>query len=73
MEKQIPISEVRARLLSLVDDLPREGVLITSHRNPIARLTPLPLGNSMIGVLRGLIVNPDDDLFSTGEPWDAES
>jgi antitoxin (DNA-binding transcriptional repressor) of toxin-antitoxin stability system len=74
MEKEIPISEVRERLLSLVDDLPRDGVIITRHGNPIAKLTPVGAATSdLIGLLRGIVTDPDDDLFSTGERWDAES
>src|ERR1017187_5031934 len=74
MEKEIPISEVRERLLSLVDDLPRDGVIITRHGNPIARLMPVRTATAdLIGSLKGIITDPDDDLFSTGEQWDAQS
>jgi prevent-host-death family protein len=74
MEKEIPISEVRERLLSLVDDLPRDGVVITRHGEPIARLMPIRAGTAeLMGSLKGIVTNPEDDLFSTGERWDAES
>jgi prevent-host-death family protein len=74
MEKEISISEVRERLLSLVDDLPRGGVVITRHGSPVARLIPIatPTAN-LIGLLKGIVTDPGDDLFSTGERWDAES
>jgi antitoxin (DNA-binding transcriptional repressor) of toxin-antitoxin stability system len=68
VEKEIPISEARECLLSLVDDLPREGVLITRHGHSIARLTPVPSASAdFIGCLPGIIVDPEDDLLSTGE------
>ena len=74
VEKEIPISEVRERLLSLVDDLPREGVIVTRHGNPIAKLMPVRTATAdLIGSLKGIVTDPDDDLFSTGERWDAES
>lgn len=74
MEKEIPISEVRERLLSLVDDLPRDGVIITRHGNPIARLTPVRTATAdLMGLLKGIVTDSGDDLFSTGERWDAES
>ena len=74
MEQEIPISEVRERLLSLVDDLPRDGVIITRHGNPIAKLMPVRTATAdLIGSLKGIITDPDDDLFSTGEQWDAQS
>ena len=73
MEKEIPISEVRERLLSLVDDLPREGVIITRHGNPIAKLMPVGTATAdLIGSLKGIITDPDDDRCSTGVRWDAE-
>jgi len=74
MEKELPISEARERLLSLVDDLPREGVILTRHGNPVARLTPVGASTAdLIGSLKGIVSDPDDDLFSTGEQWDAQS
>jgi prevent-host-death family protein len=74
MGKEIPISEVRERLLSLVDDLPRDGVVITRHGTPIARLTPVATSTAaLIGSLKGIVTDSGDDLFSTGERWDAES
>jgi prevent-host-death family protein len=73
MEKEIPISEVRERLLSLVDDLPREGVIITRHGNPIAKLMPVRTATAdLIGSLKSIITDPDDDLLSAEVRWDAE-
>ena len=72
MEKN-PISEVRERLLSLVDDLPREGVIITRHGNPIAKLMPVRTATAdLIGSLKSIITDPDDDLLSAEVRWDAE-
>ena len=34
-------TEVRRRILSLLDDMPAEGVLITKHGRPLARLVPV--------------------------------
>ena len=73
MEKEIPISEVREQLLSLVDDLPREGVIITRHGNPIAKLMPVRTATAdLIGSLKSIITDPDDDLLSAEVRWDAE-
>jgi len=73
MEKEIPISEVRERLLSLVHDLPREGVIITRHGNPIAKLMPVRTATAdLIGSLKSIITDPDDDLLSAEVRWDAE-
>ena len=73
MEKTIPISEVRKRLLSLVDNLPRGGVIITRDGNPIARLMPVRATTAdLIGSLKGIVTDPADDLFSTGVRWGCE-
>jgi len=72
--KRIPISEARERLLSLVDDLPRDGVIITRHGNPVAKLMPVDTSTvDLIGALKGIITDPEDGLFSTGAAWDANS
>lgn len=38
---ELNISEVRQRLLALVDGIPAEGVTITRHGEPVARLVPI--------------------------------
>jgi antitoxin (DNA-binding transcriptional repressor) of toxin-antitoxin stability system len=69
-------TEVRRRLLSLLDDLPEEGIIISKRGQPIARLTPvkrprkgryvkLPLieGKGSPGPLCPTTGNPYDLLF----------
>ena len=70
----IKISEFRQRCLTVVDELPSEGVLITRHGHPVAKLIPVrPSCVSLIGAVPGLSTDPNDDLLSTGLKWDAES
>jgi prevent-host-death family protein len=38
---ELNISEVRQRLLALLDGLPEEGITITRHGQPVARLVPI--------------------------------
>ena len=38
---ELNISEVRQRLLTLVDTIPAGGVTITRHGEPVARLVPI--------------------------------
>lgn len=38
---ELNVSEVRQRLLTLVNSIPPEGVTITRHGEPIARLIPV--------------------------------
>ena len=35
------VTEVRRQILSLLDDLPEEGIVITRHGEPLARLVPM--------------------------------
>jgi prevent-host-death family protein len=68
-------TELKARILTVLDDVGGgEVVEITKHGRVVARLVPARGAHALQGKLAGLArsVAPDDDLFSTGEPWDAE-
>jgi antitoxin (DNA-binding transcriptional repressor) of toxin-antitoxin stability system len=70
--RQIPISEFRQQCLSLVDDLPPEGIVITRRGQPIAKVVPVKRSPSdLIGSIPDLIVDKNDDLFTTGIRWEA--
>ena len=72
--KVINISDFRQQCLSLVDELPREGILISRYGNPIAKLVPVRRSCiDLIGSVPHLSTDPHDDLFSAGLKWDAES
>jgi len=50
-----------------------EGIIITKHGKPIAKLVPIETDSaSLIGSLAGKI-RVHGDLLSTGLRWDAES
>ena len=73
--REISISEFRQQCLTLVDKVPAEGIVITRRGQRIAKLVPYNSKSclDLIGSVPGIITNPDDDLFSTDERWDAES
>jgi prevent-host-death family protein len=73
--KEISISEFRQQCLNLVDKVPPDGIVITRRGQPIAKLVPYHRNSclDLIGSVPGIIKDPSDDLFSTGERWDAES
>ena len=72
--QEISVSEFRQKCLTLMDDLPAEGILITKHGHPVAKLTPVGQSSvDLIGSLPEMVMDPNDDLFSTGIKWDAES
>jgi len=67
------VSEFRQRCLNLLDDLPVEGLLLTRHGHPVAKIVPVrPSCSELIGTV-AVLPDTDDDLFTTGERWDAES
>lgn len=72
--QRISVSDFRQQCLTLVDRLPAEGILITRHGQPVAKVLPVRENScaDLIGSVPILLDN-DDDLFSTGERWDAES
>ena len=71
--RQINASKFKEQCLSLLDNLQPEGVIVTKHGKPVAKL--IPIGSdcaSLIGSLKGKI-EIKGDIFSTGERWNAES
>jgi prevent-host-death family protein len=76
--KTIAATEFKAKCLALLDSVDAEGITITKHGRPVAKLVKVEQRTSdghLIGSLKGQIYikDSDDDLFSTGEKWDAES
>ena len=68
--KQIGAAKFKERCLALLDDLTPEGVVITKHGKPVARLIPYGReGAELIGCLQDKIVIRGD-LESTGVAWD---
>lgn len=67
--QKISVSEFRQKCLALLDDLPSDGLLLTRHVQPVARIFPLVEKHAaLIGILPDqIMVDPSDDLFSTGE------
>jgi prevent-host-death family protein len=39
--KDLSITEFRRQCLALLEDLPEEGIVITKHGQPVARVAPL--------------------------------
>jgi prevent-host-death family protein len=71
--KRLNASEFRKECLSLLDELPPDGVLITKRGRPVARLVPVRKNSAdLIGRLAG-VLEIHGDVMSTGEEWDAQS
>ena len=71
--KTIPATEFKQKCLALLDRVEPEGIVITKHGKPVAKLVPVERGSaSLIGSL-GDKIEIHGDLLSTGLRWDAES
>jgi prevent-host-death family protein len=70
---QINASKFKEQCLSLLDRLDPEGIVITKHGKPVARLTPVTSSCAdLIGSMKGKI-RIKGDLLSTGIKWNAQS
>lgn len=71
--EQINASKFKEQCLALLDNLAPEGIVITKHGKPVARL--IPAGSDcadLIGSMKAKIV-VHGDILSTGLNWDAKS
>lgn len=71
--KRIAAAKFKAQCLSLLDNVDPEGVVITKHGRPVARLVPAGSDPAaLIGSLAGKL-KIKGSVLSTGLTWDAES
>jgi len=75
MDQSIAAGKFKAECLHLLDEVAhqREGIVITKHGRPVARLVPMPAGCSLHGALAGSVHDSDDVIAPTGEAWDVEA
>lgn len=71
--QEMSVSKFKEQCLSLLDHLDPEGILVTKHGKPIARVIPAETGcAALIGSMQGKI-DIKGDIFTTGIEWNAES
>ena len=71
--KKIAATEFKQKCLALLDRIGPEGLVITKHGKPVAKLVPIESETSdLIGRFADRIV-VHGDIESTGLAWDAES
>ena len=69
----VSASRFKEQCLSLLDQVDNEGIVITKHGKPVAKLIRIESSSaSLIGALRGKL-KIKGDIFSTGSRWNAES
>jgi len=71
--KTLTATEFKAKCLRILDDLGPEGLTVTKHGRPVARVTPVPAVNheKFYGCMKGKI-KVKGNIFSTGIKWNAE-
>ena len=71
--KTITATKFKEQVLALLDNVGPEGIVITKHGRPVAKLLPIGADSAaLVGSLRGKI-KIKGDLLSTGIEWDAQS
>jgi prevent-host-death family protein len=71
--KQIAAAKFKERCLALLDSVGPEGLIITKHGKPVAKLIPIRSEcAALIGAFKDKI-RIKGDLLSTGVRWDADS
>ena len=71
--KRIGAAKFKEHCLALLDQLTPEGLVITKHGKPVARVIPYPRpSRDLIGSLQKKIVIRGD-ILSTGLAWDADA
>ncbi len=71
--KTIAAAKFKEQCLAILDTIDREGIVITKHGRPVARLLPILSSSSeLIGSLKGK-VKIKGDIQSTGIKWNAQS
>jgi len=70
---RISASKFKEQCLALLDRVDDEGIVITKHGKPVAKLVRMESSSSnLIGALKGKI-KIKGNLFSTGQRWNAQS
>jgi prevent-host-death family protein len=71
--KTVPAAQFKAQCLSLLDRVGPEGIVITKHGKPVAKLVPVTTDSAtLIGSLKGKLTIKGN-ILSTGAKWNAES
>ena len=71
--KTVGAARFKEQCLALLDQLDPEGLVITKHGKPVAKLIPYERQSAaLIGALRGKI-EVLGDVLTTGVSWDANA
>ncbi|MDE0445587.1 MAG: hypothetical protein OXH96_02865 [Spirochaetaceae bacterium] len=69
--RTIGAAKFKEQCLALLDALPSDGLIVTKHGKPVARVVRYPVQpRQLIGALRGKLA-VRGDILTTGVTWDA--
>ena len=73
MKRTMGAAEFKEKCLAVLDEVGPEGIVITKHGKPVAKLIPVETGFAdLIGRLAGRL-RIKGNVLSTGLRWNAES
>ncbi|BCB97107.1 antitoxin [Dissulfurispira thermophila] len=71
--KHIGAAKFKEKCLSILENVDKDGIVITKHGKPVAKLIPIELQiAALIGKMKGKI-KIKGDILSTGIKWNAQS
>lgn len=71
--KKIAAAKFKEQCLSILDNVGAEGIVITKHGKPVAKLIPIGAESaSLIGALKGRLTIRGE-ILTTGAKWHAKS
>jgi len=71
--KTVAAARFKEQCLALLDQVGPDGIIITKHGKPVAKLVPIHTDTAkLIGSFKGKI-KIKENILSTGVKWDAES
>ena len=73
--QSLKASEFKARCLKLMDEVNRTGeeIVITKNGKPVSKLVPYRVtASTLLGLHKDKVSSGDEDIFSTGETWEAD-
>ena len=71
--KTVPAAKFKEQCLALLDSVDPDGIIITKHGKPVAKLIPVHTDSAkLIGSFKGKI-KIKGNISTTGVKWDAES
>jgi len=71
--KSVPAAKFKEQCLAILDRVDADGIVITKHGKPVAKLIPIQTDTAqIIGSFKGKI-KIKGRILSTGVKWDAQS